>query len=508
MPDRPLILALDQGTTSSRAIVFDAQAQIVAMDQAEFPQVYPSRGWVEHDPEAIWTSQLKTARRALARAEAPSAKGGSGRVVAVGVANQRETTVVWERETLRPIHNAVVWQDRRTADRCRRLAAEGAEATVTARTGLRLDPYFSACKAAWILDRVEGARARAEAGELAFGTVDTWLIARLTGGRVHATDATNASRTSLYDIHRGEWDDELLRLFGVPAAVLPRVLDCAADFGTTHPDLFGRALPILGVAGDQHAALIGQCAFAEGDTKSTYGTGAFVLVNTGEAPRPSASRLLTTLAYRLDGRTTYALEGSIFVAGAAVQWLRDGLHLIRDAAETEGLAAGLDGAGTGGVYMVPAFTGLGAPHWDPDARGAIFGLTRATGAAELVRAALEAAALQTHDLLKAVAQDGVEPASLKVDGGMVANDWFCQALSDVCDLPVERPAVLETTALGAAYLAGSRAGVYGGFEEFRSTARLQRRFEPEMDAPRRTRLLSGWEDAVRRTLSQPAERVS
>ena len=498
MADAPLILALDQGTTSSRAIVFDARAEIVAVEQAEFPQIYPAEGWVEHDPEAIWETQLRTARRALARAEA---KGG--RVVAVGVTNQRETTVLWERDTLRPVHNAIVWQDRRTADRCRRLAADGAEALVAARTGLRLDPYFSASKAAWILDRTEGARGRAEAGELAFGTVDSWLIARLTGGRVHATDATNASRTSLYDIQRGGWDAELLRLFGVPEAVLPQVRDCAADFGGTDPELFGRPLPILGVAGDQHAALIGQCGFAPGDIKSTYGTGAFVLVNTGEAPRPSASRLLTTVAYRLDGRTTYALEGSIFVAGAAVQWLRDGLHVIRSAAETEGMAAGLDGAGSGGVYMVPAFTGLGAPHWDPDARGALFGLTRATGPAELARAALESVALQSHDLLEAVRGDGVTPASLKVDGGMTANDWFCQALADVCDLAVERPAVLETTALGAAYLAGRRAGVYGGFDEFRAVWALERRFEPGMDARRRGRLLAGWEDAVRRTLTRP-----
>ena len=503
MADRPLILALDQGTTSSRAIVFDAQADMVAVEQAEFPQVYPAEGWVEHDPEAIWDTQLRVARRALARAEVPGSKRGGGRVVALGITNQRETTVVWERETLRPIHNAIVWQDRRTADRCRKLAAEGAEALVTERTGLLLDPYFSASKAAWILDKVEGARGRAEAGELAFGTVDSWLIARLTGGRVHATDATNASRTSLYDIRRGAWDDELLRLFGVPAAVLPEVRDCAADYGETDPELFGRALPILGVAGDQHAALIGQCGFGEGDIKSTYGTGAFVLVNTGEAPRPSASRLLTTIGYRIDGRTTYALEGSIFVAGAAVQWLRDGLKIIRSAAETEGLASGLGEAGAGGVVMVPAFTGLGAPHWDPDARGAIYGLTRATGPAELARAALESVALQSHDLLAAVRADGVSPASLKVDGGMVANDWFCQALADLCDLPVERPAVLETTALGAAYLAGRQAGVYGGFEEFRSVWRLQRRFEPGMDARRRTRLLSGWEGAVRRTLSRP-----
>ena len=490
----PLILALDQGTTSSRAIVFDAACEIVAVEQAELPQVYPAEGWVEHDPQAIWSTQLETARRAMARAEAQG-----GRVVAIGVTNQRETTVVWDKATLRPVHNAIVWQDRRTADRCRKLAAEGCEAMVTARTGLLLDPYFSAAKIAWILDRVEGARRRAERGELAFATVDGWLIARLTGGAVHAIDATNASRTSLYDTAKGAWDDDLLRLFEVPPAVLPNVLDCAADYGLTDPALFGRALPILGVAGDQHAALIGQCGFCEGDIKSTYGTGAFVMINTGETRRLSKSRLLSTLAYRLDGKPTYALEGSIFMAGAAVQWLRDGLHLIKDAAETEGLARGI--ASSGGVYLVPAFTGLGAPHWDPDARGAIYGLTRATGRAEIARATLESVCLQTRDLLDAAAKDGAEFKALKVDGGMIANDWLCQALADIADLTVERPRVRETTALGAAYLAGRQAGVYGDLDAFRKSWALDRRFAPAMDAGRRTRLLAGWDDAVRRTLT-------
>ncbi len=495
MVDRPLILALDQGTTSSRAIVFDAEAGVVATAQAEFPQVYPSEGWVEHDPEAIWSSQLAVARQALKAAEA---KGGQ--VVAIGLANQRETAVVWERATGRPIYNAIVWQDRRTAELCRGLARQGAEELVQARTGLLLDPYFSAAKVGWILDRVDGARGRAEMGELAFGTVDSFLLWRLTGGRVHATDATNASRTSLYDIHKGQWDEELLRLFRIPSAMLPEVRDCASAFGETASELFGRPLPVLGIAGDQQAAAIGQCGFSPGDIKATYGTGAFVLVNTGETATPSKNRLLSTIAYRLDGRVTYALEGAIFVAGAAVQWLRDGLGVIRNAAETEGLARGL--SSSGGVYLVPAFTGLGAPHWDPDARGAIFGLTRATGAAELARAALESVCLQTLDLLEAVAEDGVRPATLKVDGGMVANDWLCQALADVLDLPVERPQVLETTALGAAYLAGRQAGVYGDLDAFRAVWRLQQRFEPQMDPRRRTALIEGWREAVRRTRSR------
>ncbi len=494
--ERPLILALDQGTTSSRAIVFDDQARIVALAQAEFPQIYPAEGWVEHDPEAIWATQLKTARQALRKAER---KGG--RVVAIGVTNQRETAVVWDRATGEPVYNAIVWQDRRTAAACRKLAQAGHEETVREKTGLLLDPYFSAAKVAWILDRVEGARGRAGMGELAFGTVDSFLVFRLTKGRVHATDATNASRTSLFDIGAQAWDPTLLDLFDVPAEVLPDVRDCAADYGEAAAEWFGRPIPILGVAGDQHAAAVGQCGFAPGDIKATFGTGAFVLVNTGAKVTPSAHRLLTTVGYRLCGKTTYALEGSIFVAGAAVQWLRDGLKIIRNAAETEGLAKGL--ASTGGVYLVPAFTGLGAPHWDPDARGALYGLTRATGRAELARAALESVCLQTRDLLQAAAEDGVRPQALKIDGGMVANDWLCQALADVCDLPVERPKVLETTALGAAYLAGREAGVYGDFDAFRKVWALDRVFEPAMDAGRRDSLVNGWGEAVRRTLSKP-----
>ena len=490
-----LILALDQGTTSSRALAFDACAQVMAKAQAEFPQIYPQAGWVEHDPEAIWSTTLETARTAVAEAEA---KGG--RVAAVGVANQRETTVVWERATGRPIHNAIVWQDRRTAARCRALEADGALELVHERTGLLLDPYFSATKAAWILDHVEGARARAERGELAAGTVDSFLVWRLTGGRVHATDATNASRTSLYDIHHGAWSGELCALFGVPEALLPDVRDCAADYGQTDVALFGRPLPIRGVMGDQQAAAAGQGALASGDAKMTFGTGGFLLVNTGQVAQPSSHRLLTTIAARMGGATSYALEGSVFVAGAAVQWLRDGLGVVSTAADTQVLASELDG--NAGVYMVPAFTGLGAPHWDPDARGALYGLTRATGVAHLARAALEAVIYQTQDLLDAVAQDGAPVRTLRVDGGLSANGWAMQFLADVTGLEVERPAVLETTALGAAYMAGRAIGVYDDAVAFRTLAAPPRRFGPTMAAGARDHLMEGWRDAVRRTLSR------
>jgi glycerol kinase len=487
-------MALDQGTTSSRALVFDAEGAVVALAQAEFPQIYPAEGWVEHDPEAIWATTVDTARKALAEAESRG-----GRVEAIGVTNQRETTLIWERATGRPIHNAIVWQDRRTADACRRLRDQGCEAEVQARTGLVLDPYFSAPKAAWILDRVEGARARAERGELAFGTVDSFLLWRLTGGRVHATDATNASRTSLFDITTGRWEERLLELFGVPRALLPEVRDSADDYGSTDPELFGRAIPILGVAGDQQAAAIGQGCLEPGDIKSTYGTGCFVLVHTGDTPVFSKNRLLTTIACRLEGRTSYALEGSIFVAGAAVQWLRDGLHLIGSAGETEALARQ---AGEDGVYMVPAFTGLGAPWWDAEARGAIFGLTRATGPAELARAALEASCFQTRDLLRAVIEDGVRPQALRVDGGMVANDWLVQRLADLAGLTVHRPKVLETTALGAACLAGSRAGVFPELKVFAARERGFEHFAPRMPEDERARRLAGWDEAVKRTLSR------
>ncbi len=488
-----LILAIDQGTTSSRAIAFDSNTQIVAVAQQEFPQIYPADGWVEHDPEAIWSTTLATARETLEAAE-----NGGGKVAAIGITNQRETTVVWNRETGQAIYNAIVWQDRRTAQTCQELANAGYLDEVEQRTGLLLDPYFSASKVAWILDHVDGARGLAEQGKLAFGTVDCFLIWRLTGGQVHATDATNASRTSLYNIVQGDWDEELLRIFNVPRSVLPEVKDCAADFGASAEGIFSRSIPIRGVAGDQQAATIGQSCFEPGSIKSTYGTGCFVLLNTGKQLVHSKNRLLTTVAYQLDGTTTYALEGSIFIAGAAVQWLRDGLKIIDSAPDTEGIAKNL--SSNQGVYLVPAFTGLGAPHWDPSARGAIFGLTRDSGPESIVRATLESVAYQTADLFAAMAKDGVSPATLRVDGGMVANDWLVQFLADVLDLPIDRPAVMETTALGAAYLAGRQAGVFGGVDEFAQQWRVERHFDPAMGTDERQQLLSGWQSAVKRVL--------
>ena len=488
----PYILAIDQGTTSSRAIVFDSAGAIVARAQAEFPQHYPRDGWVEHDPEDIWKTTLDTARAAFAEAEK------SGKVAAIGVANQRETTIVWDRKTGAPVYNAIVWQDRRAGDVCTRLRDEGAEAHVTSRTGLLLDPYFSATKAAWILDNVDGARARAEDGELAFGTVDSFLIWRLTGGRVHATDATNASRTSLYNIHDNRWDDALLETFRVPREILPAVRDSADDYGMTDPDLFGRALAICGVAGDQQAAAFGQACFTPGAIKSTYGTGCFVLVNTGEKPLASRNKLISTIAYRIGGKTVYALEGSIFVAGASVKWLRDELQIIKDAGETAALAESIETNNS--VYLVPAFTGLGAPHWSPNARGMITGLTRGSGRAELARAALESVVYQTADLMSAIARDGAETKTLRVDGGMVANDWLMQFLADMLGLPVERPKILETTALGAAYLAGLQAGVFQDMDEIAERWRLDARFQPAMAPDLRARNLAGWSDALRRAL--------
>ncbi|GJL95120.1 MAG: glycerol kinase [Hyphococcus sp.] len=489
----PYILAIDQGTTSSRAIVFDRAGRVVSNAQKEFEQHYPADGWVEHDPEEIWRTSRDIAREAFQAAE----KTG-GEVVAIGITNQRETTIVWDRQTGEPIYNAIVWQDRRTAETCAALKEDGLAAHVTARTGLVLDPYFSATKLAWILDHVDGARARADKGELAFGTVDSFLISRLTGGRVHATDATNASRTSLYNIHTNEWDDALLDAFKAPRACLPEVLDSAAHYGETDPELFGRAIPICGVAGDQQAAAFGQACFETGDIKSTYGTGCFVLVHTGETAVTSDNKLLTTIAYRLNGKTHYALEGSIFIAGAAVQWLRDELGIIKDASETAALAESIET--NNGVYLVPAFTGLGAPHWAPDARGAIYGLTRGAGRAELARAALEAVVYQTSDLMDAIAKDGVTAKTLRVDGGMVANDWVMQFLSDILALPVERPKVLETTALGAAYLAGLQAGIYQSTEEVADAWRLDARFQSAMDGTQRRKNLDGWREAIRKTL--------
>jgi glycerol kinase len=492
MPGSRHILAIDQGTTSSRAIVFDEAGNPVATAQREFPQIYPRAGWVEHDPEDIWSTTVAVCRHAL---DEIGRKGGE--VTAVGITNQRETTVVWDRNTGDPIYNAIVWQDRRTADVCARLKADGCEAMVTGRSGLVVDPYFSATKVAWILDNVAGARQRAERGELAFGTIDSFLIWRLTAGRTHATDASNASRTMLYNIHDNAWDSELLRMLRIPSSMMPEVRDSSGDFGTARADLLGRALPIAGVAGDQQAATIGQGCFEPGMIKSTYGTGCFVVLNTGGEPVPSQNRLLTTIAYRLGGRTTYAIEGSIFIAGAAVQWLRDALGIIKSAPETEALARSLED--NDGVYLVPAFTGLGAPYWDPDARGTIFGLTRNSGAAHLARAALEAVCYQTRDLFEAMAEDGVRPTELRVDGGMVGNDWMLQFLADILGIPVDRPAVTETTALGAAYLAGLHAGLYGSLSDLTTHWRREARFEPAMPAATRDRLTAGWTRAVERT---------
>ncbi|MGK0499685.1 MAG: glycerol kinase [Oceanicoccus sp.] len=486
------ILSIDQGTTSSRAIVFDKNANVVATAQQEFDQIYPADGWVEHDPEVIFDTVLDVCRRAKASAEQ---QGFS--IIGIGITNQRETTVVWDRLTGKAIYNAIVWQDRRTADLCTQLKDSGLEAEIQSRTGLLLDPYFSATKLSWILDNVPGARQRAENGELAFGTIDSFLIWRLTAGNVHATDATNASRTNLYNIHSGKWDPELLMIFNAPAAMLPKVLDCSAHYGDTDVALLGQSLPICGVAGDQQAATIGQCCFEPGSIKSTYGTGCFVLINSGEKALTSNNRLLTTIAYQFDGKPTYAIEGSIFVAGAAVQWLRDGLGIIDNAGETEAMASGLDG--NKGVYVVPAFTGLGAPYWRPDVRGAIYGLTRATGPAEIVRATLESVCYLTADLFEAMAQDGIKPQSLKVDGGMVANDWLLQFLADTLDMEVCRPAVMETTALGVAYLAGRQLGLYGNLEEFTALWRSAGQFQSRITRQQRNDLVGGWRDAVRRS---------
>ncbi|MDQ2704766.1 MAG: glycerol kinase GlpK, partial [Pseudomonadota bacterium] len=485
------------GTTSSRAIVFDGKMKIAGVGQKEFTQFYPASGWVEHDPEEIWQSVVWSVKEALRKA-----KVKAGTIAAIGITNQRETVVIWDKVTGKPIHNAIVWQDRRTAPLCSKLKKAGLEKKFSRKTGLLLDPYFSGTKIAWLLDRVKGARQRAEKGELLAGTIDSFLIWRLTGGKVHATDATNASRTLVYNIEKNEWDAELLKILDIPAALLPAVKDCADDFGITEKSLFGAAIPILGVAGDQHAATIGQACFKPGMMKSTYGTGCFAVLNTGADIVRSRNRLLTTIAYRLDGKTTYALEGSIFIAGAAVQWLRDGARMISKAAHSGELAEQADD--TQDVYLVPAFVGLGAPHWDAHARGAIFGLTRNSGPAEFARAALEAVAYQTRDLADAMKKDWKGSRGdtvLRVDGGMVASDWTMQRLADILDAPVDRPEILETTALGAAWLAGSRAGVWPKAADFARSWALERRFEPKMDEKTRTAKLKGWRDAVRRTLS-------
>ncbi len=489
------ILAMDQGTTSSRAIIFDTSYSIVKQAQQEFTQHFPDSGWVEHSAADIWHTSLETARTAIAQADI-----SPDQIAGIGITNQRETTLIWDRATGEPVYNAIVWQDRRTADYCNSLKDQGHEAMITSKTGLLLDPYFSASKIAWILDNVKGARAKAEAGELAFGTMDSWLLWNLTQGSAHATDATNASRTMLYNIHQGDWDSELLALFNIPAAVLPEVKDCAADYGTT--SLLGGDIAILGIAGDQQAATLGQACFTKGMVKSTYGTGCFALLNTGEQAVASSNRLLTTIAYQLDGKTTYALEGSIFIAGAAVQWLRDGLGIIDSAKQSGDLAAQADDNQQ--VYMIPAFTGLGAPWWDADARGALIGLTRGTGPAEISRAALESVCYQTLDLLKAMQADWQQSGDtvLRVDGGMVASDWTMQRLADILQSPVDRPIIAETTALGAAWLAGSRAGVWPDQQGFAASWQLDKNFAPQMPPSERDCKVAGWDNAVKRVLTQ------
>jgi len=490
------ILAIDQGTTSSRAILFDAALRVKSVAQEEFPQHYPASGWVEHDPSDLWSTVAGTARAAIEKAGISATD-----IAAIGITNQRETTLIWDRSTGEPIHRAIVWQDRRTADTCTALKEAGHEPMITARTGLLLDPYFSGTKIKWLLDHVPGARARAAKGELAFGTVDTFLIWKLTGGRVHATDATNAARTLIYNIAKGAWDADICALLDIPMSLLPDVRDCAADYGTTRADLFGREIPILGVAGDQQAATVGQACFAPGMMKSTYGTGCFALLNTGTDMVPSQNRLLTTIAYRLNGQTTYALEGSIFIAGAVVQWLRDGLKIIREAKETQPLADAADPSQD--VVLVPAFTGLGAPYWRPDCRGAVYGLTRNSGPAELAKAALESVGYQTRDLLEAMRSDWGAAADgvLRVDGGMTASDWAMQFLSDILGAPVDRPVVTETTALGAAYLAGLQAGICPPPAEFQKTWALERRFTPAMDPTTRSAKYARWGRAVAATMS-------
>jgi glycerol kinase len=493
------LIAIDQGTTSTRAIAFDAALKPLATVQQELRQIYPAPGEVEHDPEEIWAAAVACVRDVMAKAKLVAAD-----VAGIGITNQRETVVIWDRSTGKPIHNAIVWQDRRTADFCETLRRAGHEPDIAARTGLLLDPYFSASKIAWLLDHVNAARAAAEAGRLAFGTIDSFLLWRLTGGKVHATDATNAARTLLFDISDGQWDDGLCRIFGVPMAMLPVVRDCAAQFGATAADLFGAPIQILGMAGDQQAATVGQGCFKPGMMKSTYGTGCFALLNTGSERVASRNRLLTTIAYQLDGKRTYALEGAIFIAGAAVQWLRDGLKVIGKAAEADALSLRADPAEQ--VYLVPAFVGLGAPYWDAQARGAIFGLTRNSGAAELARATLQSVGYQTRDLLEAMHADwqvaGRAATVLRVDGGMTVSEPAMQFLADILASPVDRPVVMETTALGAAYLAGRTAGICPDLDGFAAQWRLDRRFEPKMDAQTRARMYAGWKDAIRRTLTQ------
>ncbi|RZU44910.1 glycerol kinase [Fluviicoccus keumensis] len=493
---QPYLLSLDQGTTSTRAIIFNLQGQPVGTSQRELKQHFPADGWVEHDALEIAESALAVCRDVLQKTGITAQQ-----IAAIGITNQRETTVLWDRKSGQPLHKAIVWQDRRTADTCLRLKNRGFESTIQQKTGLLLDPYFSATKLAWLLDNVAGARARAEKGELAFGTIDTWLIWKLTGGRKHATDATNAARTLLFNIHTQEWDEELLRIFEIPASLLPAVQDSSSDFGDTETSLFGAPIPIGGVAGDQQAALIGQACFKPGMVKSTYGTGCFMVMNTGQEVIQSKHRLLTTVGYRLNGKVTYALEGSIFVAGAAVQWLRDGIQLIKQAGDTEAIAE--ETVDSRGVYLVPAFTGLGAPYWDPHARGAIFGLSRDTGIGEIVIAGLEAVCFQTRDLMEAMKKDGAgQLQAVRVDGGMAVNNWLMQALADIVGVRVDRPAVTETTALGVAWLAGLHVGKFASLDAIADLWHCQREFTPRMPMDKREKMYAGWLDAVQRVASK------
>ena len=486
------LLTIDQGTTSSRAIIFDSTGTPLWQAQKEFQQIYPQDGWVEHDPEEIWQSTLLVCRQALT-------EGGltASDIAAIGITNQRETTLLWDRSNGQPIYNAIVWQDRRTADFCQELKDNGHESTFTEKTGLLVDPYFSGTKIRWILDNVPNARQKAEQGNLAFGTVDSFLLWRLTNGRVHATDATNASRTLAFDIHKQLWDQDLLDILNVPSSLMPEVKDCAADFGQTDPELFGASIPISAVAGDQQAALFGQTCFEPGMVKSTYGTGCFMVMNTGTTAALSQNRLLTTVGYRIDGVTTYALEGSIFMAGATIQWLRDGIGIIRSAAETQALAEHADSDQQ--VYLVPAFTGLGAPYWDPHARAGIFGLTRDTGVAEVAKAGLESVAYQSRDLVEAMRKDtDGELLELRVDGGMVVNDWMVQRLSDILGTRVDRPRITETTALGVAYLSGLQQGIFDSLSAITDLWQRDAIFEPQWNEAQRNRAYQGWLQAVSR----------
>jgi glycerol kinase len=490
------ILSIDQGTTSSRGVLFDSDYQIVAIGQKEFTQFFPNSGWVEHDPEEIWVSTLESCNNAISKA-----KIEPNQIVSIGITNQRETTVVWDKETGEPIYNAIVWQDRRTSDKCQNLRDHGHENIVTKKTGLLLDPYFCATKIAWILDNVEGAREKASADKLAFGTIDSFLLWRLSDKKNHSTDATNASRTLLYNIHEGCWDRDLLELFNIPKSMLPLVRDSAANFGKSHESFFGSEIPISSLIGDQSSALVGQACFDPGMVKSTYGTGCFVLINTGDKAVESKNKLLTTIAFQINNKPCYALEGSIFIAGSAVQWLRDNLKFIESPEQSETLAMQADPNQE--IYLVPAFVGLGAPYWDPDCRGALYGLTRSTGPAEITKATLESVCYQTSDLLASILKDwsGNELSIIRVDGGMAASNWTMQMLSDLLNLPVDRPKNLETTALGAAYLAGMQIGFYPPIEDFAKSWKSENRFNSKMSEADRQRKLSGWKDAVNRTLS-------